>query len=66
MRHRQSVELHATCFGDDRTGWVVAVREAAPKYERRRPEQGALYRVVRDNLRTLDDAIEHGFAAPLP
>ncbi|MBN2192603.1 MAG: hypothetical protein JW751_07275 [Polyangiaceae bacterium] len=42
------------------------MREDAAKYEQRRPEQGALSRVVRDNLRTPHDAIEHGFAAPLP
>ncbi len=40
--------------------------DTAAAYERRRPELGALYQVVRDNLRTLDEAIEHGFAAPLP
>src|SRR5690606_3296369 len=32
----------------------------------RRRERGALHGVVRDNPRTLDEAIEHGFAAPLP
>jgi hypothetical protein len=37
-----------------------------PTYQRRRPELGALHRVVRENLRTLYEAIEHGFAAPLP
>jgi hypothetical protein len=42
------------------------VIDAAAAYERRRPELGALYQVVRDNLRTLDEAIEHGYAAPLP
>ena len=35
-------------------------------YERRRPEQGTLYQVVRDNLQTLYAAVEDGFAAPLP
>ena len=35
-------------------------------YERRRPEQGTLYQVVRDNLQTLYAAIEDGFACPLP
>jgi len=37
-----------------------------PTYSRRRPEQSALYQVVRDNLYTLYAAIEQGFAAPLP
>jgi hypothetical protein len=35
-------------------------------YERRRPEHGALYQVVRDNLHTLYAAVEQGSAAPLP
>ena len=35
-------------------------------YERRRPEQGTLYQVVRDNLQTLYAAVEDGFASPLP
>jgi hypothetical protein len=36
-------------------------------YERRRPEEGTLHRVVRENLRTLYAAAEEGFAgAPLP
>ena len=35
-------------------------------YERRRPEAGTLYNVVRDNLQTLYAAIEDGFATPLP
>ena len=35
-------------------------------YERRRPELGTLYQVVRDNLQTLYAAVEDGFAAPLP
>ena len=47
--------------GGVRSGTARSVR-----YERRRPELGALHRVVRDNLRTLDEAIEDGFAAPLP
>ena len=38
-----------------------------PGYERRRPEQGTLHRVVRENLLTLLAAAEQGFAgAPLP
>lgn len=38
-----------------------------PSYERRRPEDGTLHRVVRENLRTLYAAVEEGFAgAPLP
>jgi hypothetical protein len=37
-----------------------------PTYSRRRPEASALHRVVRENLRTLYEAAEHGFAAPLP
>jgi hypothetical protein len=37
-----------------------------PAYARRRPEATALHRVVRDNLRTLYAASEHGFASPLP
>ena len=35
-------------------------------YERRRPELGTLYQVVRDNLQTLYAAVEDGFASPLP
>ena len=35
-------------------------------YERRRPETGTLYNVVRDNLQTLYAAVEDGFASPLP
>ena len=37
-----------------------------PTYSRRRPEASALHQVVRDNLRTLYEAAEQGFAAPLP
>jgi hypothetical protein len=38
-----------------------------PGYERRRPEQGTLHRVVRENFQTLLAAAEEGFAgAPLP
>jgi hypothetical protein len=38
-----------------------------PGYERRRPEQGTLHKVVRENLQTLFAAAEQGFAgAPLP
>ena len=32
---------------------------------RRRPEQGTLYLVVRNNLQTLYAAVENGFASPL-
>jgi hypothetical protein len=39
---------------------------AEPTYSRRRPEATALHKIVRDNLRTLYEAAEHGFAAPLP
>ena len=35
-------------------------------YERRRPEAGTLYQMVRDNLQTLYAAVEDGFATPLP
>ena len=35
-------------------------------YEQRRPEQGTLYQVVRDNLQTLYAAVEDGVASPLP
>jgi hypothetical protein len=38
-----------------------------PGYQRRRPEQGTLHKVVRENLPTLLSAAEQGFAgAPLP
>jgi hypothetical protein len=38
-----------------------------PSYERRRPEDGTLHKVVRENLKTLYAAVEDGFAgAPLP
>jgi hypothetical protein len=37
-------------------------RRAGYVYERRRPEHGALYQVVRDNLETLYAAVEDGFA----
>jgi hypothetical protein len=38
-----------------------------PSYERRRPQDGTLHRVVRENLKTLYAAVEDGFAgAPLP
>ena len=46
-------------------GFDLAGGEAT--YERRRPEEGTLHRVVRENLRTLYSAAEEGFAgAPLP
>jgi len=35
-------------------------------YERRQPERGALYQVVRENLQTLYAAVEQGCAAPCP
>jgi hypothetical protein len=42
-------------------------RRAGFVYERRRPENGPLYRVVRDHLETLYAAVEDGFAtASLP
>ena len=46
-----------------------STRDAPPGgfvYERRRPELGTLYQVVRDNLQTLYAAAEEGFASPLP
>jgi hypothetical protein len=37
------------------------------RYQRRRPDQGSLYQVVRDNLETFYAAVEEGFvSAPLP
>jgi hypothetical protein len=38
----------------------LAARTHAGQYERRRPERGALYEVVRDNLETLYGAIDDG------
>ena len=39
---------------------------AKPTYVRRRPEATALHKIVRENIRTLYEASENGFAAPLP
>jgi len=39
------------------------VVSATPTYSRRRPETTALHRVVRENLLTLYEAAQHGFAA---
>ena len=50
-------------------GLETAIAKGPPgsfTYERRRPEAGTLYQVVRDNLQTLYTAVEDGFAAPLP
>jgi hypothetical protein len=35
-------------------------------YQRRRPEEGTLHQVLRENLLTLYAAAEQGFASPLP
>jgi len=46
---------------------ALAPAAAGRAYARRRPEDGALYKVVQDNLRTLYAAAEDGFAGcPLP
>ena len=44
----------------------MSAASTKPTYSRRRPEASALHRVVRENLRTLDAAVEQGFTAPLP
>jgi len=50
----------------DIAGATAATAGGRYVYERRRPERGALYQVVRDNLETLYAAVEQGCAAPLP